>query len=79
MRSVSWSRKHLAQDDIKCIKNIFIISQLSYCILLLYRLPKLEHEIAMNLSTAACLTTNQMDPITSMPRELHWLPVNTLL
>ena len=60
----------------------FVISRLDYCNSILYGLPKLEHDKLQriqNIAARMITGTKRKEHITPTLKDLHWLPVKSLI
>ena len=78
IRSIGRMPKYLSQDRVKMLVNSLVISRLDHCNCLLHGILKYQRDKLQRIqNTAARLVmgAKRSDHVTSILRNLHWLPV----
>ena len=78
INSIGRIRKYVPPDPLKRLLNALVISHLDHCNSLLYGLP--SNELAklqrvQNTAARLIVGARRFDHITSILRDLHWLPI----
>ena len=78
INSIGRIRKYLPLDPLKRLVNALIISHLDYCNSLLYGLPCYELaklQRVQNTAARLIVGARRFDHMTSILKDLHWLPI----